>query len=57
MTQTLPQVTVAGANYTRRRNFVRFNPTDGTDTYVAQPVVTLTGVKLRRLIMRCEEAS
>ena len=57
MSQTLPQVTVAGANYTRRRNFVRFAPTDGTDTYVAQPVVTLTGVKLRRLILRCEWAS
>lgn len=54
-TQLLPSLGATGSNYTRRRSFMRFNPTDGATTYTATPVVTLTGVKLRRLVMRCQE--
>lgn len=55
LTQSLPTRAQTGANYTRRRSWVRFNPTDGNSTYNAAPVVTLTGCKLRRLVMRCQE--
>lgn len=57
LTQTLPTRAQVGANYTRRRVWVRFNPSDGNSTFNATPVVTLTGCKLRRLIMRCTEDS
>lgn len=57
MTHVLPAQVQTGANYTRRRSFVRLRPTDGMHTYTATPVVTLTGVKLRRLILRCEEVT
>lgn len=57
MTHILPAQVQTGANYTRRRSFVRLRPTDGMHTYTATPVVTLTGVKLRRLILRCEEVT
>ena len=55
MTEALPSYGQTGPNYTPRRQWVRFNPTDGNDTYTATPVVTLQGLKLRRLIMRCAE--
>jgi hypothetical protein len=42
-------------NATTRRSWVRFNPTDVNDSFTASPIVTLQNVKLRRLIMRCEE--
>ena len=43
---------VAGTN---QRATVRHNTDDSVASYVAQPEVTLAGVKLRRLIMRCQE--
>ena len=55
LTQTLPASTVGGMNQTTRRAWVRFAPTDGQDTYQAIPVVTLKGLKLRRLILKCVE--
>lgn len=38
-----------------QRVTVRFQATDGAPTFTAIPVVTLKGVKLRRLTMHCEE--
>lgn len=38
------------------REMVRFRTSDGPATYTAAPKVSLQGVKLRRLIMVCEEA-
>lgn len=55
LTQVLPTRAQVGANFTRRRSWVRFNPTDGNSTFNATPVVTLTGCKLRRLVLRCQE--
>lgn len=57
MTHILPAQAQTGANYTRRRSYVRLRPTDHPQTYTMTPVVTLTGVKLRRLILRCEEVT
>lgn len=57
VTHVFPSRALTGINYTRRRQWCRLNPTDGSDTYVATPVVTLSGVKLRRLVMRCVEAT
>lgn len=55
LTQVLPSRALTGTNYTRRRSWVRFNPTDGADTFTATPVITLSGLKLRRCIVRCDE--
>ena len=53
----LPSYGQTGFNITQRRSWVRFNPSDGSDTFTASPIITLTGVKLRRVIMRCQEIS
>lgn len=56
-TQVLPGVIETGNPQGRGiRSFVRFLPTDASTSYTAAPIVTLTGAKLRRLIMKCSEA-
>jgi hypothetical protein len=57
LTHVLPDPVLTGRNFVTKRSWVRFNPTDGSDTFTATPTVTLTGVKLRRLVMRCQEAT
>ena len=55
LTHVLPASTVGGANVTTRKVWVRFAPTDGQDTLQVTPVVTLTGLKLRRMVVKCQE--
>lgn len=57
ITHILPARNQTGVNYSKRRSFVRFNLTDGGETFTASPIITLSGVKLRRVIMRCVEAT
>lgn len=51
-TVTLPLV----ANTNREKVWLRFSPNDGGHTMAVTPNVTLKGVKLSRLIVRCSEA-
>lgn len=37
------------------REMVRFRPSDATAAFTAQPRLTMKGVKIRRVVMRCEE--
>ena len=37
------------------RQIIKFGLSDGQQTFSAAPKITLQGVKLRRVIMRCEE--
>lgn len=50
-TYTLPPLATSNGE----RVTVRFNPTDGQDTYSMIPQVTLQGVKLRRLLVRAQD--
>lgn len=53
---TLQTITLpALASSADQRVTVRFKPTDGTDSFSMIPKVTLTGVKLRRLLVRCSD--